>query len=395
MSQELIGLNPDMKRLRDDGYEIEIRSGHLLIHSVPYVTAQKTVAKGTLVTDLSLTGSLTATPFSHIAYFIGEHPCDENGNVITQIKHEGAKILAPDLHANHSFSNKPSDGYQNYYDKMTRYIHIISQYARAIDPEATARTYKPIRSAPGESVFRYTDTASSRAGIMAISEKLASQKVAIIGLGGTGSYVLDLVAKTPVSEIHLYDGDLFQQHNAFRTPGAPSFEHLDQQQSKVAYLYSIYDKMRTGIHPHHENICTDNVNELSNVDFVFICIDKPSKKKLIIEFLQSSAIKFIDAGLDVIMIEENLQLIATCRVTTGTPSKADHITTRINTNRIDDDGLYGANIQIADLNALNATLAVIKWKKICGFYQDLEKEHHSTYTTNVNQLTSNEYLCEN
>ena len=51
-----------------------------------------------------------------------------------------------------------------------------------------------------------------------------------------------------------------------------------------------------------------------------------------------------------------------------------------------DDDEYKTNIQIADLNMLNATLAVIRWKKHYGFYQDLEREHHTTYTTNVNML---------
>jgi tRNA A37 threonylcarbamoyladenosine dehydratase len=52
--------------------------------------------------------------------------------------------------------------------------------------------------------------------------------------GGTGSYVLDFVAKTPVKEIHLFDGDIFDQHNAFRAPGAPSGEELEQRLKKVA-----------------------------------------------------------------------------------------------------------------------------------------------------------------
>ena len=47
---------------------------------------------------------------------------------------------------------------------------------------------------------------------------------------------------------------------------------------------------------------------------------------------------------------------------------------------------YDVNIQIADLNALNAALAVIKWKKLFGFYQDLDHEHHSTYTIGGNML---------
>ena len=79
---------------------------------------------------------------------------------------------------------------------------------------------------------------------------MLSKKIAIIGLGGTGSYVLDLVAKTPVKEIHLFDGDTFLQHNAFRSPGAPSGEELRAKLPKVTYLKNAYGKMHTGIVAH-------------------------------------------------------------------------------------------------------------------------------------------------
>jgi hypothetical protein len=49
--------------------------------------------------------------------------------------------------------------------------------------------------------------------------------------------------------------------------------------------------------------------------------------------------------------------------------------------------VYERNIQIAELNALCAVIAIIKWKKYCGFYQDLEGEHDSTYSTNIHLLT--------
>lgn len=42
---------------------------------------------------------------------------------------------------------------------------------------------------------------------------------------------------------------------------------------------------------------------------------------------------------------------------------------------------------MADLNALNAALAVVKWKKLCGFYYDIEREHHSTYVINTGKLS--------
>ena len=103
----------------------------------------------------------------------------------------------------------PSGFYENYYDKVTQYVTLLSGYAQKIEPGATAKTFRPVAAAAEEeTVFKYIDTASTRAEIGAVTAKLATvKKVAIVGLGGTGSYVLDLVAKTPVGEIHLFDGD--------------------------------------------------------------------------------------------------------------------------------------------------------------------------------------------
>lgn len=217
MSQQLISRSPDLKRLQDEGFELEVLAGHLLVHSVPYVNARREVARGTLVTDLTLAGDVTTRPGVHIAYFIGDHPCTTAGVEIAQIKLANGvpPPVAHGIPAQHSFSNKPAAGYADYYEKMTRYIEIISAPAAAINPSANARTFKVIESTEMESVFQYVDTASSRSGIAALQQKLAMGRVAIVGLGGTGSYVLDLVAKTPVGQIHLFDGDLFLQHNAF------------------------------------------------------------------------------------------------------------------------------------------------------------------------------------
>jgi hypothetical protein len=54
---------------------------------------------------------------------------------------------------------------------------------------------------------------------------------------------------------------------------------------------------------------------------------------------------------------------------------------------------YSTNIQIAELNALNAALAVIKWKKLAGFYQDLDFEHHCSYTIGGNMLRNEDVLA--
>jgi hypothetical protein len=52
--------------------------------------------------------------------------------------------------------------------------------------------------------------------------------------------------------------------------------------------------------------------------------------------------------------------------------------------------VFGQPARHADLNALNAAMAVIRWKKLCGFYADLRHEHFSAYTIEGNALISEE-----
>ena len=81
------------------------------------------------------------------------------------------------------------------------------------------------------------------------------------------------------------------------------------------------------------------------------------------------------------------------RVTTSTVEQRTHVhrKSRISFDEPELDEDYQTNIQIAELNALNAALAVIKWKKLLGFYHDAGREHNSTYTTSVNMLLSDDH----
>ncbi|HIC1934842.1 TPA: hypothetical protein ACW0QD_002540 [Citrobacter freundii] len=82
------------------------------------------------------------------------------------------------------------------------------------------------------------------------------------------------------------------------------------------------------------------------------------------------------------------------RVTTSTKDKREHVHSgRISFAGGGEKDIYASNIQVADLNALNAALAVIKWKKLKGFYRDLENEHHCTYTTDGNMLLNEDLKC--
>ena len=367
-----------------------MKHGHLLVHDVPYVNSKKEVSRGILVAPLSLAGDRTAPPPDHMLYFTGEHPCDHEGNTITAIQHSSEhKALAEGLVVDHWFSGKPATGinYPDYYEKIKNYVLIIESPAQAIDPTVTAKTYTVIESADPDIPFHYLDTNSSRAGIDIISAKLQNQKVAIIGLGGTGSYVLDFVAKTPVKEIHLFDGDGFLSHNAFRAPGAASLDTLRGQPTKVGYLHGIYSQMHKYIILHDYRLEAGNLEELSAMHFVFLCVDDGPSKKSIVQKLMETGIAFIDVGIGVQDIDG--LLTGSVRVTTVTSENNTHVAERIS---FGDAGAneYNTNVQIAELNALNASLAVIKWKKLSGFYHDLGKEHHMAYDINVNKIINDE-----
>jgi hypothetical protein len=278
--------------------------------------------------------------------------------------------------------------YSTEFDKITTYIKILSSQAQHFYPNATARTGKVIESEDSNSVLQYSDTNSARAEIDGINEKLAGLKIGIIGLGGTGSYILDKVAKTHVGEIHLFDGDNFKQHNAFRAPGATTKEKIDLNSFKVDYFKEVYSQMHKHIVAHSMFLNETNFGLLNNMDFVFIAIDTGEIKKELFKKIEKIEIPFIDCGLGV--EREGNQLLGIVRTTLSTPEKREHMHNGLVSFAKDDNKDYSSNIQIADLNDLNAILAVIKWKKFYGFYNDQRVEYDSNYSINVNTIFNND-----
>ncbi len=383
MPHKLINLNPDLKQLFDEGYEIEIKNGYLLVHQIPYLDNQINIKRGTLVSTLNYSANDLKPPETHVIDFIGEFPCNKDGTRINGIEHVGGKDLGYGIKTNYGFSNKPKLGYRNYYEKIIQYIKIISAPAKSIDRSVSEKTHRFIEDIDQDSVFNYPDTCSSIAEINAITMKLSNQKIAIIGLGGTGSYILDLVSKTPVKEIHLFDGDIFLQHNAFRTPGAPSIEQLKEGMKKTDYLKNIYSKMHRKLISHSEYITESNILELKDMNFIFVSIDKSEIKNMLIDFFESNNIQFIDVGMGI--RKDNESLTGILRITSSTINCRDHFRKRVSRAN-GNENLYQRNIQIADLNCLNAALAVIKWKKISGFYLDFKKENNTLFEIDSNLL---------
>ena len=390
MSQRPIARSDDLRRLRAEGYTISLTGGNLVVRDVPYVDCTGAVQHdGILVMPLTLSGDTAQPPPDHTAYFVGQVPCDPSGSPLGTIIDTTPKPLAGGLTACCYFSAKPrtaTKAYGDFYDKVTTYIGLISAPAQLVGADATARRHRPVGADHDGGPFNYLDTASSRAGIDAVGDRLRDSRIGIVGLGGSGVYILDLTSKAPVEEIHTFDGDRFLTHNAFRAPGAPSLEQLEAAPYKVDHFTAIYSRMHQGIVTHPYFLDETNLHELEGLDFVFIAVDDGEAKKVIVEGLEAFGISFIDVGMGVEEVDGKLTGIV--RTTTSTPGRRDHVSSRVSFAADGGADDYRSNIQIAELNALNAALAVIRWKKHRGVYADLEGEHHSTYAIDGNHLVN-------
>ena len=147
MQQQLISLNPDLNRLQEDGYDIEVKGGHLVVRQIPYATPSKSVAYGTLVCVLNyITPTKISTPRDHTIFFCGETPCNADGQpLVAIINNSNRQQLTSELLVTHYFSSKPRSGnYPNYYEKIRTYVEILSINAKAIDSKVTNKPFKKV-----------------------------------------------------------------------------------------------------------------------------------------------------------------------------------------------------------------------------------------------------------
>ncbi len=398
MSLTAFARSPDLQRLRGEGYAVRVHVSaavgvaYLVVDDVAYVTPAAAVAHGRLVTQIDLSTGRAGPPSDHTMHLAGERPSDQHGVELPVIAQYGDSLNAVDLPVNFYLSNKPASQqpFPDFYEKVAHYVRILEAHAQALDPEATSRTFPTYADDDADGPFAYFDTATSRAGTEVLTQRLALQRVAIVGLGGSGSYVLDLLAKTPIRELHLFDADVFLSHNAFRAPGAASLDDLQDRPKKVDYYAAKYGVFKRSIVPHPYALADDNADELKDMDFVFLCMDGGRTKQSLVEVLERHERPFIDVGMGLHLTDDGI--MGSLQTTLSTPQQREHLRTRVSTSDAADDDLYNQNVQVVELNALNATLAVIRYKKWLGFYRDEAQEHFTAYRLDTNSLINEDEL---
>lgn len=378
MFQKLVNHNDDIRRLVEKGYAVSFDSNHLVIRDIPYLDSNRQLQLGAIVTKLVFVDQEQVTQDDHQIFFAGSVPHNLDGTAIPNLGGGSAQCqlseASSDVIVQRSFSNKPrsSGKFQDFFEKIESYVGIISGPATELY-NATPYTFRVIDEAVSDSVFKFQDTLTSRAEITDLSTKFKDDVIAVIGLGGTGAYILDFLVKTPVREIRAFDLDTFHVHTAFRSPGKLDSAELGKTKAEV--YDSRYENFRTGLSITPQFIDASSTEDLNGVTFAFVCVDKGSSRSGIFDLLISKGIPFIDVGMG--LNRKKGPLNGMLRTTYYSVEHNQTVRDMDLAELADNPGnLYRANIQISELNALNACLAVIRFKQLRGFYLEELPYYH-------------------
>jgi hypothetical protein len=239
---------------------------------------------------------------------------------------------------------------------MTTYVNILTESVSHIDSTVNARKWVPSTIVSNDNRLKHIDTNASRANIVHLNKLFENKKVAIIGIWWTGSYILDLISRLPLEQIGLFDDDTYSIHNFFRAPGN---QESNWDKSKSQVFYEVYSNRHKNITVTECKINESNLTLLDNFDFIFICIDSINGRKTITDYLNQRAINYIDTGIGMGITENWLYW----QVKISNSLSIDEVPE-------DENNIYKQNIQIAEVNSLAASIAVIEWKKRIGYYWD-------------------------
>ncbi len=274
---------------------------------------------------------------------------------------------------------------------------LLHRYAKHIVGAVSAAGYSEPAALAMPDPFHIPNTFEARAAIAPVQDRIRGQRIAIIGLGGTGAYLLDLIAKTPVSEIHLLDSDCVDWYTLKRAPGAPTAEEIELVRAgsllKVDYYHSKYAAFRDGIHLHPVRVDSPSMfaEFLSDhpIDYVFVCIDQLAdgdsvRQDAVYRAVTEAGVPFIDSGVSITLEDCAVRgAVTTSAYDAGSDAWKDAIPNA----RLDGSAPGYRNVQLPEVNAAAATFAVMEWRRRTGqyvsespsFYQKFRLEKGRTF----------------
>jgi len=140
--------------------------------------------------------------------------------------------------------------------------------------------------------------------------QLQQLRVAIVGLGGTGSVVTQQLAHLGVSDFLLIDPDTIDETNLNRLVGATPAD-VDSRKVDIAcrHIRSINPAARCNAV--QADVADDEIATLlCDVDFIFACTDSMASRSVVNQLAYQYLVPCIDIGVGIGVSEDKLQYIA-------------------------------------------------------------------------------------
>lgn len=378
--------NPFVQDLDELGYDADFVGGHFALYGLPYLDQEGALQHGDLFTPVNLGADGVIEPGgTHQCWWVGSRPYGRDGVELGVGYADNPRLIVEGLTANVSFSLKLRDGdapprdYASFEEKIRTYLDVIVEPAKAAYPGASPLRGIERRAKEQGSPLRWPDTMSANYGINDVGDRLRGKKVAIIGLGGTGSCILDFIVRTHLENITLFDGDKIHVHTLFRIPGVLGKSAIGRP--KVEALAQHYDAWHAGITPVAERITAENVERLRGFDFVFIAVDDGPSRRFIVDWLSTAGIAYVDCGMGLNRSFGNA-LNGVVRITGVDRAAYDRAVDTPYLPTVNPvDAEYRKQAQIIELNALNASLAVIRFKQHFWLYERADEAAWYTFET--------------
>jgi molybdopterin/thiamine biosynthesis adenylyltransferase len=148
----------------------------------------------------------------------------------------------------------------------------------------------------GDPVFDRQVRAFGAAG----QSRLGGMRVGIVGLGGTGSVVLEQLAHLGVKDFLLIDPDVVDRTNLNRLIGA-SPSDVNERKVEVAAAHAMRINPKIQIESIFGSVLLASVaEELSDTDFVFCCTDSHGSRAVLNQFAYQYLVPVIDMGVAIV-----------------------------------------------------------------------------------------------
>lgn len=127
--------------------------------------------------------------------------------------------------------------------------------------------------------------------------KLLNSHIAIIGCGGLGGNVAEMLTRIGIGKLTLFDFDIFEEHNLNRQ----NFSNIDTLgKSKVSVVKEALMKINPALYVdafNHKFDPEKDLNMLKNVNVVIDALDNPKTKLQLAKMCQEKHIDFIHGAI--------------------------------------------------------------------------------------------------